>query len=60
MASKKVDGIIAGHSVFQSLSTSDLEDSLERNICHTQAMWVQIAHEMSKTQEEPEPQAVLE
>ena len=55
----KIDEIIARHSMLQSLSTSDLEDSLERNMCHTQAMWVQIAHEISKIQE-PTPQAMLE
>ena len=52
MASEKMDEIIARHSILQSLSPSDLEDSLERNICHTQAMQLQIAHEMSKIQQE--------
>ena len=48
MAYEKIDEIIGSHSVHQSLPTSDIEDSLERNICHTQAMQVQIAHEQSK------------
>ena len=39
---------------------SDLEDSLERNIHCTQVMQVQIAHEMSKKQEETTQQAMLE
>ena len=60
MASEKIDDIIARHSILQSLSTSDLEDSLERNIYCTQAMQAQIAHEMSKIQEEPVPKAMLE
>ena len=60
MASEKIDEIIAGHRVLQVSSISDLEDSLERNICHTQVMWVQIAHEMSKIQVEPTSQTVLE
>ena len=60
MASEKMDGIIARNSLLQSLSVSDLEDSLERNICCTQDMQVLIAHEMSKIQEEPTQQAMLE
>ena len=60
MASEKIDGIIARHSVLQSLSASDLEDSLERNIHHTLAMQAQIDHEMSKIQEEPALPAMLE
>ena len=44
-------------TVYQSLSVSDLEDSLEHNICHTQAMQAQIAVEMTKLQEEPAQQA---
>ena len=59
MAPEKINEIIARHIVLQSLAVSDLEDSLERNICHTQAMQVQIAHEMSKIQEEPTQQAIL-
>ena len=59
MASETIDEIIERHSMLQSLSTSDLEDSLERNICHTQAMQAQIAHEMSKIQGEPTQQARL-
>ena len=42
--------------MLQSLFTSDLEDSLEHNICHTQAMQAQRAVEMSKLQEEPAQQ----
>ena len=60
MASEKIDEIIARHSMLQSLSASGLEDSLERNMCHTQAMCAQIAHEMSKIQEESTQQAMLE
>ena len=60
MVSEKIDEIIARHSMLQSLSNSDLEDSLERNICHAQAMQAQVSHEMSKIQEEPAPQAILE
>ena len=60
MASEKIDKIIARHSMLQSLSASDLEDSLQRNIYHTQAMQAQIAHEMSKIQEDPTLQAMLE
>ena len=39
------------------LSMSDLEDSLDQNICQTQAMWAQIAHAMSRLEEEPPVQA---
>ena len=39
MPSEKIDEITARYSVLHSLSTSDLEDSLEQNIYHTQAMW---------------------
>ena len=42
MASEKIDEITVKYSVFQSLSASDLNDSLEHNICCTQAMWAQI------------------
>ena len=59
MASEKTDKIIPRHSMLQSLSASGLEDSLERNICHTQAMQAQIALEMSKIQGEPTQQAML-
>ena len=45
--------------MLQSLSVSDLKDSLEQNICHTQDMWAQMAHELSKLQEEPSQQAKL-
>ena len=40
-------------SVLQSLSTSDLEDSLDRNICQTQAMQTQIANAMNRIEEDP-------
>ena len=60
MASEKIVEIIARHSVLQSLSASDLEDKLERNIHHTQAIWAQIAHEMSKIQEKPTQKTMLE
>ena len=60
MASEKIDEITARHSMLQSLSASDLEDSLKRNIYCIQAMQVEIAHEMSKIQEEPTQQAMLE
>ena len=53
MASKEVDNIMVRYCVLQSLSASHLEDSLERNICQTQAMWAQIAHAMSQLEEEP-------
>ena len=35
MASEKIAEITARYSVLQYLSASDLEDSLEHNICHT-------------------------
>ena len=57
MASEKIDETTARHRMLESLSASDLEDSLERNIHHTLAMWVQIAHEM--IQEDPTQQAML-
>ena len=60
MASEKIDKTIARQSMLQSLSANDLEDSLERNICCTQAMWAQTSHEMNKIQAEPTVQAVLE
>ena len=47
MAAEEVENITVRFSVLQSLSTSDLEDSLDRNIHQTQAMWVQIANAMS-------------
>ena len=37
----------------QSLSASNLEDSLDRNICQTQAIWAQIANTISRIEEEP-------
>ena len=51
MTSEKINEIPARYSLFQSLSVSDLEDSPEQNICHTQAMQAKIAKEMSKLQE---------
>ena len=56
MASEKIDRITIRYSVLQSLSATDIQDSLEWNICHTQAMSVQIAAEMSRLQEEPTQQ----
>ena len=53
MAADEIDNITARFSVLQSLSMSDLEDSLDRNICRSQAMWVQIADAMSQIEEEP-------
>ena len=57
MASEKIDEITARYSMLQSLSASDLEDILEQNICHTQAMQADIAAEMNKLQEEPTQQS---
>ena len=59
MASEKIDEITTRYSMLQSLSVSDVEDSLEGKIYHTQGMQVQIAAEMSKLQEEPSQQAKL-
>ena len=56
MASEEIDNIRARYSMLHSLSTSDLEDSLDQNIHHTQAMWAQIAHAMSRIEEEPTSQ----
>ena len=53
MATEKVDNIMVRFSVLQSLSASDLEDSLDRNICQTQAMQAQIANAMSRIEEKP-------
>ena len=53
MAADEIDNITARFSVLQSLSVSDLEDSLDRNICRTQAMWAQIVDAMSRIDEEP-------
>ena len=53
MAAEEVNNIMARFSVLQSLSVSDLEDSLDRNICQTRAMWAQIANTMSQIEEEP-------
>ena len=53
MASEEIDNIMVRYSVLQSLSGINLEDNLDRNICHTQAMQAQIAHVMSRLEEEP-------
>ena len=53
MATEEVDNIMARFSVLQSLSASNLEDSLDRNICWTQAMQAQIANAMNRIEEEP-------
>ena len=57
MASEKRDEINALYSMLQSLSTSDLEESLKHHICCTQATLAQISDEISKLQEEPAQQA---
>ena len=57
MAAKRIADITARYNLLQSLFASHLEDSLECNICHTQAMQGQIAAEMSRSQEEPTQQA---
>ena len=57
MVSEKIDKIAARCSALQSLSVSELEDSLKQNMCYTQTMGVHIAAEMSKLQEEPAQQA---
>ena len=57
MASEEIDNIMVRYSVLQSLSSSNLEDSLDQNICCTQAMWAHIAHVMSRLEEEPPLQA---
>ena len=56
MASEELDNITARYSMLQSLSVSGLEDSLDQNIHHTQAMQAQIAHAMSRLGEEPASQ----
>ena len=57
MALESIDEIIPHYSMPWSLSVSDLEDSLEQNICHTQAMQAKIAAEMCKLHEDPVQQA---
>ena len=62
MAAEEVNNIMAGFSVLQSLCMSDLEDSLDRNICWTQTMQAQIANAISRIEEpaaraEPDKQA---
>ena len=59
IAPEKIDTITARYSMLQSLSMSDLEDSLEQSACHAQAIQAQIAVKMSKLQEEPTQQAEL-
>ena len=56
MTSKWAAEIGARYSVTQSLSASDLEDSLRWNKCHTQAMQVQAGKQLSKLQEKPAQQ----
>ena len=53
MVAEEVENNIARFSVLQSLSTSNLQDSLDRNIHQTQAMQAQIANAMSQIEEEP-------
>ena len=53
MATKEVGNIMVRFKGLQSLSASDLEDSLDRNICQTEAMQAQIANAMSRIEEEP-------
>ena len=57
MTSDKIDEITTMYSMLQSLSVSGLEDSLEPNICRTQAMQAQIAAKMSKLWEEAAQEA---
>ena len=57
MASEEIDNITVRYSILQSLSMSDLEDSHDQNICHTLAVWAQIAQAMSRLEEEPTLQA---
>ena len=54
---EEIDNIRARYSILRSLSMSDLEDSLDQNICCTQAMQAQIAHAMSRLEEEPASRA---
>ena len=53
MAPEEIDNIRARCNVLHSLSASNLEDSLDQNVCCSQAMWAQIAHAMSRLEEEP-------
>ena len=57
MATEETDNITVRYSVLLSISMSDLEDSLDQKICQTQAMQAQIAHTMSRLEEEPALQA---
>ena len=51
-AADEIDNITARFSALQSLSMSDLEDNLDRNICQTEAMQAQIANAISQVEEE--------
>ena len=53
MALEDIDNIMVRYSMLHSLSASNLEDSLAQNICCTQVMWAQIAHAMSRLEDEP-------
>ena len=53
MPAEEINNITVIFRVLQSLSKSDLEYSLDRNICWTRAMRPQIANAMSQIQEEP-------
>ena len=57
MAADEIGNITASFSALQSLSMSDLEDSLDKNIHQTQAMQAQIANAMSQIEEEPAARA---
>ena len=57
MAAEEIDNITTRFSVLQSLSMNSLEDSLDRNIHQTQAMWAQIANAMTQIEEEPPARA---
>ena len=53
IASEKIGEITAKYSMLLSLSVSNMEDSLEQNIHHIQAMQATIAAEMCKLHEDP-------
>ena len=57
MAPEEIDNITARYSMLHSLSASNFEDSMEWNTHYTQAMQAQIAHVMSRLEEEPASQA---
>ena len=52
MASEKIHDITLRYSMLQLVSPSDLKENLTQNIHHTQAIQVQIAHAMSRLEEE--------